>query len=176
MPRSASRMSCENAELTIVDLLRCRCGLWEDLQHILVEERQAAGRNIRVIIATTTYWTKVQAGHAPQFERMFSTAEPFGLLLDEVQTFGWEEVVAALWRAAWTLFAGDKRQAPQPTLPQDVGGPIHFESSLALPPASAFTPLRAHPGPSFLMPTALLFVTPPLPPPHGVWIVWLGLR
>ena len=42
---SFAHESCENAELPIVDLLRCRCCLWENLQHILDEERQAPGKN-----------------------------------------------------------------------------------------------------------------------------------
>ena len=153
--------SSANAQPSVVDILRSRCVLWEDLQHILAQERNAAAQRIRVIIATTTYWTKVQAGHAPHLERFFlPTAQPFGLLLDEIQTFGWEEAAAQVWRTAWSVLAGDARQAPPQTRPPDFSGQTLFASATSTPVDYDSIPLRVHPGAGFFLQGALISVAP----------------
>ena len=157
----------DDIEHTVVELLRNRCYLWEDLQHILAREKKAAAERITVLIVTTTYWTKLQAGHASYLERLFlPTDTQLGLLADEIQSFGFEEAAAQVCRTGWSLFAGDARQAPSQTRPHDIAGQTLFASKTSAPPNYDTIPLRVHPGASFFLQGALISVAPlPSPPP-----------
>ena len=49
----------------VVRILRLRCELWEDLQYLIQRQTDLASGKIRLVIATTTFFLKVQAGHVP---------------------------------------------------------------------------------------------------------------
>lgn len=59
----------------VVRILRLCCEIWEDMQYVLQRQRDVASAKIRLVVATSTFLLKVQAGDVPDLERFFFTAD-----------------------------------------------------------------------------------------------------
>lgn len=75
---------------------------------------------------------------------------PLLFFFDEVQSNGWEELAAAVYRFRWAMVAGDETQAQANQLLRDVSGPIDFSSSVSHQGAGDYSPLRSQPAVAWL--------------------------
>ena len=126
----------------VIDRLRCRCPVWENLQHVLRAEMDAISKidahRHDYIVAEDAGWPCQLAG-----ESSYGKLPVFGLLCDEVQTLGWEECVALVAQAQWAFLGGDGDQAPEPTTMRDVGRRASMPNVV---PTYGAPALRNHPA------------------------------